>query len=483
MLVTIVFIVCVMSFGRYEISRLVPYFAFPIVLVVAARVPARLVLQKALLVLPVALLIGLPNPLFDREPLTRIGDMTVSGGWVSMGSIVLRALLAAIASIVLVAVTGFPAICGALERLGMPRPLAVQLLFLYRYLGVLGEEAMRMDYAHDLRSNGHSLSIRTVRDAGRPPVAAHLGSRGADLPRDVREGIHRRLSRRRGDPVRLAGVHVRPRLDRVVPAAAHPGPFATARVGRARWNTVSHHLVEAIGLTHVYDDGTPALHDVSFRITHGESVGIIGANGAGKSTLLMHLNGHLTPTRGEVRIGEMPLTRATLPQIRRTVGLVFQDPDDQLFMPTVFDDVAFGPRNQGLPEADVERRVQDALQCVGVWSVRARPPYRLSGGEKKRVAIAGVLAMSPDILVMDEPTSGLDPRARRQLIGLLREFSHTRIFTSHDLDMVLDLCPRTIVLCDGAIAADGPTRAILTDDVLLERCKLERPLSLQAARA
>jgi cobalt/nickel transport system ATP-binding protein len=163
--------------------------------------------------------------------------------------------------------------------------------------------------------------------------------------------------------------------------------------------------------------------------------------------------------------------------------LVFQDPDDQLFMPTVFDDVAFGPRNQGLPDAEVERRVQDALQCVGVWGVRARPPYRLSGGEKKRVAIAGVLAMSPDILVMDEPTSGLDPRARRQLIGLLREFSHTRIFTSHDLDMVLDLCPRTIVLCAGAIMADGPTRAIFADDALLERCQLERPLSLQAARA
>lgn len=256
-----------------------------------------------------------------------------------------------------------------------------------------------------------------------------------------------------------------------------------ARLGRARERTVSHHLVEAIGLTYVYEDGTPALHDVSFRITHGESVGIIGANGAGKSTLLMHLNGHLTPTRGEVRIGEMPLTRETLAQIRRTVGLVFQDPDDQLFMPMVFDDVAFGPRNLGLPEADVERRVRDALQCVGVWGVRAKPPYRLSGGEKKRVAIAGVLAMAPDILVMDEPTSGLDPRARRQLINLLREFSHTRIFTSHDLDMVLDLCPRTIVLCDGAIKADGSTRTILTDDALLERCGLERPLSLQAVRA
>lgn len=243
---------------------------------------------------------------------------------------------------------------------------------------------------------------------------------------------------------------------------------------------MSHHLVEAIGLSYVYEDGTAALRDVNFRITHGESVAIIGANGAGKSTLLMHLNGHLAPTSGEVRIGATPITPATLPAIRRTVGLVFQDPDDQLFMPTVFEDVAFGPRNLGWPEAEVEKRVREALQCVGVWNVRARPPYRLSGGEKKRVAIAGVLAMAPDVLVMDEPTSGLDPRARRQLIGLLREFDHTRIFTSHDLDMVLDLCPRTIVLSEGAVMADGPTQQIFADDALLERCGLERPLAMQA---
>jgi cobalt/nickel transport system ATP-binding protein len=243
---------------------------------------------------------------------------------------------------------------------------------------------------------------------------------------------------------------------------------------------MSRHLVEARGLTHVYDDGTVALEDVSFRITHGESVAIIGANGAGKSTLLMHLNGHLAPTRGEVRIGDTPLVRETLPAIRRTVGLVFQDPDDQLFMPTVYDDVAFGPRNQGLPEAEVEHRVREALERVDIRGLDGKPPYRLSGGEKKRVAIAGVLAMAPDILVMDEPTSGLDPHARRRLIGLLGEFRHTRIFTSHDLDMVLALCPRTIVLHAGRLMADGPTRGIFADDALLATCLLERPLALQA---
>lgn len=242
---------------------------------------------------------------------------------------------------------------------------------------------------------------------------------------------------------------------------------------------MSHHIVEVKGLKHVYPDGTAALRNVSFRITHGESVAIIGANGAGKSTLLLHLNGCLAPTSGEIRIGDFPLTKATLPEIRRTVGMVFQDPDDQLFMPTVYDDVAFGPFNLGLPSEEVKQRVMAALDEVGAAHLVDKPPYHLSGGEKKRVAIATVLSMSPDILVMDEPTSGLDPCARRQLMALLKEFGHTKIFTSHDLDMVLELCDRTIVLHEGEIRADGRTTDIFTDDQLLADCRLEKPLSMQ----
>ena len=240
-----------------------------------------------------------------------------------------------------------------------------------------------------------------------------------------------------------------------------------------------HHIVEVRNLEHVYPDGTVAIRDVSFRITHGESVAIIGANGAGKSTLLLHLNGCLEATSGQIRIGDTPLSRGTLPDIRRTIGMVFQNPDDQLFMPTVFEDVAFGALNLGLSGSDLEQRVTDALERVGAGHLRSKPPYHLSGGEKKRVAIATVLAMSPDILVMDEPTSGLDPFARRQLLSLLREFQHTKIFTSHDLDMVLDLCQRTIVLHEGRIAADGPTGEVFRDEALLASCRLEKPFSMQ----
>ena len=237
---------------------------------------------------------------------------------------------------------------------------------------------------------------------------------------------------------------------------------------------MSHHIVEVSDLRYSYPDGTKALRGISFRITHGESVAVVGENGAGKSTLLLHLNGYLTPQHGSVRIGDYPLTKDTLQEIRRTVGMVFQDPDDQLFMPTVHEDVAFGPLNLGLPLKEVEERVKAALERVGAGALKERAPYHLSGGQKRAVAIATVLAMSPDILVMDEPSSNLDPGARRRLINLLQSFQHTKIIATHDLDMVMDLCPRTIVFHQGKVAADGPTEAIFRDGALLEACGLEK---------
>ncbi len=242
---------------------------------------------------------------------------------------------------------------------------------------------------------------------------------------------------------------------------------------------MSHHIVEARALCFSYPDGNQALRDVNFCIHHGEAVAVIGSNGAGKSTLLAHLNGVLRATSGEVRIGDFPITRGTLADVRRTVGLVFQDPDDQLFMPTVFDDVAFGPLNMGLSASEVQAQVARALETVGASHLASRAPYRLSGGEKRAVAIAGVLAMSPSILVLDEPSDGLDPAARRRLIQLLNGFSHTRIIATHDLDLVLDVCSRVLVLNQGRIEADGAPAAIFADAALLQRCHLELPLSLQ----
>ena len=243
---------------------------------------------------------------------------------------------------------------------------------------------------------------------------------------------------------------------------------------------MSHHIVEVTDLTHTYPDGTKAVRGISFRIHHGESVAVVGANGAGKSTLLLHMNCYLTPQQGKVRIGDFPLTKETVQDIRKTVGMIFQDPDDQLFMPTVKEDVAFGPLNLGLPADEVQQRVSEALDRTGVTHLAERPPYKLSGGEKRAVAIATVLAMSPDILVMDEPSSNLDPQARRTLINLLAGFRHTKIIATHDLDMVLDLCERTIVIHGGRIMADGPTLDIFSNEQLLEASHLEKPIRLQA---
>lgn len=242
---------------------------------------------------------------------------------------------------------------------------------------------------------------------------------------------------------------------------------------------MSHHKVEVSNLHFSYPDGHQAIRGMSFTIFHGESVGVIGANGAGKSTLLMLLMGILFPDSGEILVGDTRLTKKTLPMIRQRLGMVFQDPDDQLFMTTVGDDVAFGPRNYQLDEAEVESRVIEALTQVGIPHLKDRAPFKLSGGEKRAAAIATVLSMRPDILIMDEPTSFLDPQSRRRVMGLLKSFEHTKIITSHDLDMVLETCRRVIVIKDGLVAADGPAGEILKNQPLLDGCGLEMPLSLQ----
>ena len=245
---------------------------------------------------------------------------------------------------------------------------------------------------------------------------------------------------------------------------------------------MSHHIVEFRDVYYRYPDGTAALNGLTLKITHGESVGIVGANGSGKSTFLMHTNGYLLPQSGGITVGDFPLTRETRQEIRKKVGLIFQNPDDQLFMPTVYDDVAFGPLNLGLSPEVAAGRVEEALRTVGGLALRDKPPHHLSGGEKSAVAIAAVIAMRPDILVMDEPASSLDPRARRYLIGLLNDFEHTKIIASHDLDLILDVCERCIVIKNGRVTADGPAAAILSDRDLLEENHLELPLSMQGRR-
>jgi len=241
-------------------------------------------------------------------------------------------------------------------------------------------------------------------------------------------------------------------------------------------------VIEVRDLRFRYHDNVEALRGVSFSIAEGECVGLIGPNGAGKSTLLLHLNGIL-PERFDkapsVFIFGQAASEANLETIRRSVGLLFQDPDDQLFCPTVFEDVAFGPQQFGLGEPDTAARVRAALAQVGLAGFEKRSPHHLSRGEKRRVCLAGVLACEPRVLVLDEPTSDLDPRGKRELKALLRQIPATKIIASHDLEMVVELCPRVVLLDRGAIVSDGPTFHLLNDEMLMLAHGLERPHILQ----
>ena len=236
---------------------------------------------------------------------------------------------------------------------------------------------------------------------------------------------------------------------------------------------MSHHFVRYTNVGYRYEDGTQALKSVSFEVTHGERVALLGLNGSGKSTLLLMTDALLLPSSGEVNVGDIPVGKKTAETIRRSVGFVFQNPDDMLFMPTIYDDVAFGPRNMNLPEEEVNRRVNKALEEVGLRGVEKKASFQLSGGQRRSAAIACVLAMEPDILLLDEPSANLDARARRGLIEILKRFRHTIILATHDFDMARELCERSVILADGVVAADGLTRALLDDDEIMEKTGLK----------
>lgn len=235
-----------------------------------------------------------------------------------------------------------------------------------------------------------------------------------------------------------------------------------------------HHSIEIENLSFSYPDGNLALRDISLSIAPCEKVALVGPNGAGKSTLILHLNGILAG-EGTVRSASLEINKENLGFIRSRVGLVFQSPEDQLFSPTVFEDVAFGPLYQGLPEEQVILLVEQALSTVGMSAYADRISHHLSLGEKKRIAIATVLSMNPEILVLDEPTSGLDPRARRALINLLKELDITMLVSTHDMLFVKESFPRVVVMDSGRIVADGPTEALLSDEALLGAHGLEMP--------
>lgn len=238
-------------------------------------------------------------------------------------------------------------------------------------------------------------------------------------------------------------------------------------------------MVELDHLTFSYDGNREVLCDISFDLKAGETIGLIGANGAGKSTLLKILAGLLTDYKGQVKIGGMDVNKKNLAQIRKKTGYVFQDSESQLFLSTVYEDVAFGPRNYGCVGEELEEKVMWALKQVHIEELKDRPIYCMSGGQKKLAAIATILSMEPEVILFDEPSVGLDPKNRRNLINIINGISGLKIIASHDLDMIFDTCNRTILIENGKLICEGETAKILTDRELLEKSGLELPLSMQ----
>lgn len=242
---------------------------------------------------------------------------------------------------------------------------------------------------------------------------------------------------------------------------------------------MSHIHIDVENVSFQYEKGKPILDRISFHGAENDSIGIVGANGVGKSTLLKLLVGLHLNYQGSIQVEAIPVQKETLPRIREKIGYVFQDSNSQLFMSTAYEDIAFAPRNYGLPEEEVEKRVVSALEMTGINHLRDKQIYKMSGGEKKLVSIATILSMMPDIIIMDEPSIALDPQNRRNLIRILNSFEHLKIIASHDLDMILDTCKRTIIMAEGRIVCDGPTEEILSNQQLLEDVGLELPLCMQ----
>ncbi len=430
--------------------------------IAAARLPVRTVLLRAAYVLPFAATFAIAR--------------WIAGDSERAAYLAVKSYMSALVALLLVGTTPVPELLRALAKLGAPRFLLEVLQYLYRYLFVVSEQAQHMRLAAACRGS--------LRHAG---FRAAAGAVGILFARSYAraEGIHDAMLARgegapgNGSPEKQREVGRTPSSARdplVAPGAAlHDAVGADEGVGRGpggppylRRATAPFReqqgpldggarrgpLVQVRGLKYRYDDGTVALAGVDFDLAPGETVAIFGPNGSGKTTFVHHLNG-LLRGEGSVVVCGMPVERRTLPDIRRKVGLVFQDSDTQLFMPTVLEDVAYGPHNLGLDHDAADKRALDALRQVGMEHAAARAPYHLSAGEKKRVALAGVLAMDPEILVLDEPTTFLDPPAVRELACLLGRLPQARIIVTHDALFARALAGRAVFFQNGKIAAEA----------------------------
>src|SRR5918996_1350744 len=433
----VAFVLIVVATPRDRFWAFPAYAALLAVVAVLARVPATFIARRMVVEIPFVVFALLMPVVSTGERSDVLGISLSDDGLLAGWNILAKGTLGVVASILLAATTDARALLVGLQRLRLPNRLVEIAAFMVRYGDVVAGEMQRMRIARESRAF----------------EARHLGHL-----RVVAQGAGALFVRtyERGERVHLAML-----------ARGYAG--AMPLVGAT---------LDVHGLAFAYPDGHQALFGVDLVVGRGERVALLGPNGAGKTTLVLHLNGILTAGVGTVRVAGLevrPRDRETLREVRRRVGIVFQDPDDQLFMPTVRDDVAFGPANLGLEGRALEARVAAALDAVGMSEVADRPPHHLSFGQRRRVAVATVLAMEPEVLVLDEPTSNLDPASRRELAEVLDSLEVTMLVVTHDLPYALELCERSVVLSGGTVVADGPTADVLGDADLLAEHRLELP--------
>lgn len=418
--VTVFYIAVTVSFPKYALTRLVWMALFPVAGYQLAGLPMRLCFQKLRMVLPLVCAVGLLNPLFDRQIVVQVGTLAVSGGVLSMLTLILKGVFRLLASFLLMATTTIEAICRALRQLHVPKLLTNLLLLTFRYVGLLLSEVAVMQQAYSLRAPGQK--------------GIHISAWGSFLGQLLLRSMDRAQA-----------------LYESMELRGFSSEFSGAVRGRGSAASWPYALV------------CPAL--------------MLLARYFDLSALMKAALG-LVPYTGSITVDGLPVTRENLPAVRRKLGYVLQDADNQMFMPTVLDDMLFGPMNYGLSRAEAERQADETLASLHMEHLKLRHNHKMSGGEKRMAAIAVILAMKPDMLFMDEPSTALDPRNRRTLINVLRARPETKLIASHDLDLVLETCRRVLLIADGALAADGPAQELLRDKALLEANGLELPLCL-----
>lgn len=443
LLLTFFYLILLLSMGKYQLSGVLLLTVYPLVGFSLSELKYRECIWRFRLVLPLIFFMGLFNPFFDREIIVYWGSVPVTGGMLSMATLYLKGILALSAGYLLIATTSVMDICMALRMLSVPQIFVTMMLLIYRYLTVLFEEAELMSQAYMLRAPGQ----KGIHYSAWGSFAGQLLLRSMDRAERVYESMCLR-----GYQGEFQTEKIRENLKKSQAISRETGEF----------------FLEVKNLHFSYHPEKETLSEVSLKAEEGECIGLIGGNGMGKSTFLKVLVGLLEYSEGEAHICGIPLKKENYREIRRLIGYVFQDSDSQLFMPTVYEDVMFGPKNYGYDKEEVKERTEAALSMVHLEGFEKRRIYELSGGEKKLVSIATVLALSPKIILMDEPTVALDPKNRKNFMGILKELPGLKIIASHDLDMVGQCCDRVILLEQGKIAADGPVNEILQDKKLLE---------------